>query len=699
MSSPIDQNRPTPATPIKITDEYQWLAKNIAIYTHQHIPAHLEDHDGQIDYQDLANEVIQFLRRTAPAFEGYDKNVFLKCLATELNNRVVDLPFPHNRISAPIFKRLVIELRDKLLPRDDKFQRRRIQSGFSNTSTINSLAIGIRQGVGDNGHIAAGVFRSGDTGTALSQYTAFHYQWLRVNHPSIKAGITSSIGAFSLFPDDNLENRYVIGIAPSLSLFLGSEQRLGYGFRLREAAEWLPSMPVGIHLTTDLHAPLTVGASVEKNFIRTRAYSGAAIQTLFVTQDVQDPKSRGIVTERIHWFMGIESPLVDAKLSLDFFHNETVGKLQLSKDVPFAGGLTTFALVSQAPLNGEWNAESRSTFLMVSYAQRHPRTEIRASVGIDLESENEPTYSETNPAAGSFDAEKVSSSNATSAVGSKASCDLSNYYKSGSSATSCTISNINNGKAIPCTIDGKAKNVQCSVTTNKSFDLTYKVHMGYNTSGKLVADSVTEQHFIAKDPVLNSLTQNTTRVAFVQSLRALSKDQQLSGLQQLPKILYRTYNSIGLATILGNDTVNLIDSEELYQSIRKYLLDPKSVDPTTVCRGIAKFVAGVAGDLGFESHVVGLRTNTSNHAITLVREPGKDYLVINYGDEVGNTRHTDMVGALLQFAKNNGYPPQLKFRIYDKNGQYERSLITNEGRLVMENTTSPDQAQDFLEFR
>lgn len=697
MATPISSSRPAAPVSGKILDDYRWLAKNLAIYIHQAIPPHLEEHEGQINYDDFSEQVIQFMQRNAPEYKTYDMQVFLNALKGELKKRLEDLPFPHNRVAEPIFKRLMTELREKLLPKEEKHDRNSVSPGFSNTSRFNSLHAGVRQGVGEKGTVAAGVFRTGDTGTAFSQYAVYHYQWLNLNRPLLKVGVASSIGAFSLLPETDLENRYILGVIPSLNLFLGSEQSLGLGIRLREAVEWRPTLPVGIHLVADLHAPLLLGAAFEKRFAKIRVYGGGGLEFLPVMTDVQDMKSFGIAHEKSQWFTGVESPLVDTRVAVDLFRNETVGRLQLSKSTQFAGGLTTFALVGQSPLSGTWNAERPSVFLMINYAQRNTRSQVLAQVAVDLMAGKESTYATDTPGI-SFDAAQVSSAHETSVVGSKVTCDLSNYYKKGSNAITCIIPKVNKGAAVPCEMNTKTKEVQCNGTSTNAFEMKYKVDLAYQGI-QLVGKSVVGETFVAKDPVLASIVNNTTRAGFITAMRSLSKDQQLGGLQQLPTILYRTYNSVGMATLTGDDTVNLIGPDEIYKSLRNYLTAPKSVDPTTVCRGIAKFVAGVAGELGYDSHVIGIRTSTLWHSFALVRETGKEYLALNYGDNVGYTGHKDMAGALLQFAKNNGYPPQLKFMIFNQNGQYERTIMTNEGRMVLETTTAPGQAQDFLEFR
>ena len=87
------------------------------------------------------------------------------------------------------------------------------------------------------------------------------------------------------------------------------------------------------------------------------------------------------------------------------------------------------------------------------------------------------------------------------------------------------------------------------------------------------------------------------------------------------------------------------------------------------------------------------------HVVTMFRAPGENFNFINEGPNPVYTRSRTLLEAAQTFAQYSGYPPQLDFTFYDADGKFMRYLETNEGRMVREALTPPEEIGPYLKFQ
>lgn len=208
---------------------------------------------------------------------------------------------------------------------------------------------------------------------------------------------------------------------------------------------------------------------------------------------------------------------------------------------------------------------------------------------------------------------------------------------------------------------------------------------------------VVDEHSISVDwknyKYIHSFYDNDSLKGFVKDIESASYQEKLIILNALSSTVYLTYNHEATEGIMDGfqKRTNTISDQEIYEEVRHIVIGGGKVDPTTVCRGIAPFLAHIAKQWGFEAYAVGIDTQGGvGHVVTVVREPGKDeYSIINKGiSSNGEVKDADsLYDALQAYAAQQGYGPQTRFRIYDSEGNYIRSIETQYGANLRERMT------------
>lgn len=445
-----------------------------------------------------------------------------------------------------------------------------------------------------------------------------------------------------------------------------------------------------------------------------------------MASDIQDP-SPSWNRDHVSASFRITLPEMSGQIGTSHFKNETRLNILLTKLFPMLGGTGSVSLATDIATTGEWTSVDHGTSLLLGFSGASPegRQGLFVNTALDIrQSPDDPreTYvgyrndaQKWNPefvaAQAKYDTSKMlffCEEKTASAEG-----QTWNYHR-------CLLNNdkhidgnyfylgITKEDVITC-FDGKERDtLYCEIEQTKKTkgDTKYKgYNVGFELEGKL-DEPYSLYHMRGRisiaperDSLLLLLQEKPDLHTFTQALQEMDGLKQLEALNMLAKLAYATYDDTGLDFAFGNDRINAIGRDEIYKTMRGQLFDPNQNNKTTVCRGIAKMIASVAHDLGYEAHTVSINVDSRIHVITALRKYGENFSLINYGDGTEFSYTRKLEEALLRFAHSNGYPPQLQFVVFDHNGNYERTLITNEGRLLLEFTTPPSELDRFLQFR
>ncbi|EKD42593.1 MAG: hypothetical protein ACD_73C00089G0001 [uncultured bacterium] len=196
-------------------------------------------------------------------------------------------------------------------------------------------------------------------------------------------------------------------------------------------------------------------------------------------------------------------------------------------------------------------------------------------------------------------------------------------------------------------------------------------------------------------PFYKALYQGEDLEAFALELDLAPSSEKLRYLNTLARLLYGLYDAAGLGIASGSGEVNTVSREELYTTVRESVV--KDIrDRKTVCRGIAPFIANLAHRWGFEAYTAKIQTNGNNHVVTLLKEKGAAWNVINYGKNSFVSNDQSISQTLDDFAAASGYPPQPFYELYDHNGNYLRRIETSFGNTLFDKTTAPEKLKGFL---
>lgn len=599
-------------------------------------------------------------------------------------------------------------------------------------SFANATQLGFWKKMGDDGQLNGGLFRSGDLGTTVTPYASYLKNFFKLDQHhglfSLHSKIDGGFGGYVLIPDRNVSEDYAPGFIPSIRGFLGAEQRI-LGFKLREGIEQAAAIPLGKRQGTLPNAPLTAGASIGRQ-VRSAHFSLGMVQHWYLTaSDVQD-QSLAWNRDHVSTFFNITLPGMAGQVGMDYFRNESRLKIQLSKLFPMLGGTGSFSLAADVATKGQWSSVDHGTFLLFGFsgADRGGNQGVFLKTAVDIRQKPGETYepafykqndtqkwdpyttmrqTRLNTSQLRFSCEKVSGHDEGNSY-SYYECDIGSNYKDknlgadmGIEPGSKVYCNENKaGDTLSCQVGQYDKNRKNYDNPNgyKEYSVQFELKREVNDPYSLYliqghlniqADENTPLALMQQSPSLGS---------FIQALKTMPDDKKMEALNMLARMAYATFDNTGLDFAFGNDRINSIGRDEIYQTVRDQIFDPGKTDKTTVCRGIAKMIASVANDLGYESHAIALNAGKILHVVTALRKYGEEFSFINYGNGTENTYSRKLEEALLVFAHNNGYPPQLQFVVFDHNGRYERTLITNEGRLLQESTTPPSVLDGFLRF-
>lgn len=596
-------------------------------------------------------------------------------------------------------------------------------------SFANATQMGFWKKIGDDGQLNGGLYRSGDLGTTVTPYASYLKNFFKLDQHhgpfSLHSKIDGGFGGYVLIPDRNVSEDYAPGFIPSIRGFLGAEQRI-LGFKLRGGIEQAAAIPFGKRQSPFPIAPLTAGASIGRQ-VRSAHFSLGMVQHWYLmASDVQDP-SPTWNRDHVSTFFNITLPGIAGQVGMDYFRNESRLKIQLSKLFPMLGGTGSFSLAADVATKGQWSSADHGTFLLFGFsgADSGGKQGVFLKTAIDIRQKPEEAYEpgyykqndiqkwspDTTMRQASLDTSQLRFSCEQKTRHDEGvnytyySCDIGTYYKDANLGIDM---GIDPGSKVDCYENKTGDALTCQVTQYdkkskdhydpKGYGVQFELKREFNDPYSLYRIQGHLNIQAAKDTPLALMQESPNLGSFIQALKKMPDDKHMEALNMLTRMAYATYDETGLDFAFGNDRINSIGRDEIYQTVRDQIFNPGKTDKTTVCRGIAKMIASVANDLGYESHAVTLNTGGNLHVITALRKYGENFRFINYGQGTEYSYTRKLEEALLVFAHNNGYPPQLQFVVFDHNGRYERTLITNEGRLLQESTTPPSVLDGFLRF-
>lgn len=686
-----------------LSREREAYASEIAGRVLSLVPEYLRQFEASIDYEVLSERVIAMARDVLGPIADYPLAEYFLAVQTKVLAVIDADSLPASRkLSGEIYRRLFKEIRSILTRPPEQVLKPRTAIPYSTGDFFNSSRFEVwKAGQGGYNFGNIGVFRSGDPGVAATPYASYQRRVFRYQNPHFLTNLAVGVGAFAQLPDENFAERYSVGIIPSARLLMGLQQKPGGGFTFREAAGANVILPVGVRMNADaVMAPLEVGASVRKEFSRsTSVVLGARALFYPFPENVQDI-SLNINHDATNFFAKLESPVVDLTTGLSFYNNkETLGQVRLSRTFQNV----TVSLQGQASLTGDsWASAAHTVLLGLNYEAVKDGAGVIARTHLNLRpAEASNSFLAAGP---QYDFASIDKVQSFGKPGDEVTCKRElPYHKDGKEyyLYTCPVDSAKQVKLTCAQTPGTDPKKQLDVTCSYQ-NGSYKAQYGLtwlDSKGE-------ERHFriskglnvVAGKGVVSTMLESKSLADLENRLAQLSEAEQAQVINLWLSLLYKSYNTDGLRFLLGTKSVNQISLEEMFTAGQAYMRDPDSVDTSTVCRGIARFGAHLGHVAGFHAHVVALRTDGDSHVVAFLRKPGGHYKVLNYGDDVFETTAVDLPNAILQFSKARNYPPQIRTVIFDHEGKYERTFITNEGRLLIEATTPQNKFEQFLEF-
>lgn len=684
---------PSPSSPDHVAD--------VASYIQRRFSSFIQEHDGvlnQDNYDEFARDVIKFARARNEGSADFFATV-KKRIEQDLT---AEPPSDSKRTYDSLLKHL-FESIDRNL--NTATERLRLDPTLGNGdpipngSFINGAQVNIWQRINGRGLINGGVYRSGDPGTALTPYSSLRYNLLKLDSPFAKANVTVGVGAYAILPDQHFSDRSILGTISSMAAFAGFEQPLFGGLHLRAGVEAKPSVYFGRNQPENFDIPWRAGFSFGTRVSSHSSFAvGARTDFQVFPRNVQDIYSIGPNYDNTAVFTSWISPIIDARVELDLPRNERVLAGRLQKSVPVFGGLMTFSLTGRASLGGEWSAYPPGMFFGVGYSTANDSNTHGVSVKVDIDP-HPSRFNQNGNSTVAYYATEMQHFN-----------DIISRLQSGGIA--CSGPDPHNAQRYTCLLDGS--NDTCSENNNKTLTCTHAMPdvanaISYQVKPLAAPGDPNHTYYgvngtpsiLSGDPVIQAISNSQNLSSFVTALNSLNYEQRLEAINTLAYFLYqKSFDGRGEASGSGGGRVNTVSHETVYAMAHNAIVDPNNVEKTTVCRGIAAFIADVAHRVGFESHAVTVQQSNMGHVVVMLRAPNADgYSFINRGDTIISTGGTTAIEALQTFSKMNNYPPQVRFVLYDHGGRYERTLLTNEGRMLYESVTPPDQLQPFLEGR
>lgn len=677
------------------------------------------DRQGRINFSAIAMVSVQRFATELPHFLQRSTEELARAVEIRIRKKIAKLqPEAIRQLQDKLVNQLFDEINYIIKHKDPRGAHATVTPPtFNNGSRMigNYLELNTRSGTGKH-EFRAGIFKSGDYGIDATPFAAYRQTLADYRDLPLHFGVSGGIGTFAQLGDFDT----TLGVIPSLRVHSGLRFDFGLGeLRLGGSASAMLSM--GIHRSTDFYAPLEVGTSLRHYFSRATVFTmGFSSMWIPTPSDIQDV-SLTLFQNSSHFFTQLDNEFLDFGVGVEWYNNEIIGQAQLSRtfEISQIGGRLLLgiagrvALEGTGPENQRWSSTMPSAGITIGYERPEGRTGVRAYTTINTTSNQEGWHARHNTQS-KYKAEEVAGAlSSDAAVGQEYECKLDDKFAKLSYWCSLGKKQVvkmqcvrgeeysSSNPVYRCYNEKTPDLVEAKMLFVRNEDVTQK-----NKDGSI---TLIEQHrffkvssvpaLTNKEPVLKALVESKGLSDYIAKLAKLSDDQIVASLSVLAQLGYDSYNDQGLQFVLGNDTINRISLDDMFNTIQLNYKHPEKIDRTTVCRGIAKLITHIAHGAGFEAHNIAIQTKSDGHVVSMIRKPGRDYQFINYGNVLTTVDDMDMTLAVTRFANVNGYPPQTRILVYDHTGAPERNIVTNEGQLLEEATVPSNDFQKFLRFR
>lgn len=556
------------------------------------------------------------------------------------------------------------------------------------------------------GRLRAGLLEAGGAGdTEFTPYVVYGKEFLRRDYGRLfrfrpRIGVAAALAA--TLPTDNVKNRYAIFAMLSARLMLGVDAPLFLGIRGRIAAEMEAIVNVGQNDPIGYSIPIRFGAGIGRSLPRGVSLAAGVDSRFFLTQrNAQDINSVSLVFNDFGPFLHLGSPIAGLDVRYGVYGNERTIEARLSHTFRTYLGDITASVEGSSSLSGQ-PAYPPAAFVRLGWSTS------RRKWGIGVEGSFNPSKASFVTDGSSYDNEVTNSLiNRAQAfsqedfAGHEMSCRRGAQRDEPNPHWMCYAGRafsgeFSDGGEIDC-YENSPGRVTCflgsgdeAIRFNAQFSRDDGVYRFFRISS--------DWGLSTRNPAVRAFLDSPDLGTFINTVNGFNSVlDKLSALGLLAKLAYMTYDQDGLVTSNGNGNVNSATPDEIFGESRNHLLGLSS-QPTTVCRGIAVYIANAAARLGFKAYAAGLATQGMQHVVTIFREPGGNFVVINRGPGYSQTYARTFIEALQFFARQEGYPAERSFTIYDSDGNFVRNIETEGGRVIREALTPPDEFSPYLRF-
>lgn len=529
-----------------------------------------------------------------------------------------------------------------------------------------------------NNNFYFSAFRPGEQGVAVGTSVAYKNSLFRYNNDNFLLKGLGSIGVFNLWPEENFDTRNVFGFGSSLILFGGAKQKLG-PISFREGVEAGTYLYLGKNLSPVVALPFSIGAAIGIESSKERAiWLNGSIKNYVISADVQDPWDLApFFSEAI---VGLSAKLHNTQFNFDYhiFHNESQ-RVNASLIHRFAN-LFGESVSASAGIEGGYDLTGGQPGNYVLQSGNY----VGATFVLNWNSGKKKqgasfrtSIAQNNSPFTGYETGKVKNLPLfnPSPIGKNVACK---HNSSGNGPGDCFWVNaysgphLDNSNDVSLNCHDMGDYMKCYLP-GSSFYVNVVEYKEPSSSG--FYSYYTVEDIGSNDPIVKTILSNKNFDDMLSAGKKLSNDQQLILLNYLAQLAYRTADMQAGLLSEGMGKTNSIKAKEIYSALHDGFKDANNLRPTTVCRGFAKFITGIANSWGFEAHSVSIQTTKgTGHVITVLRDKSgySDYSVINYGTgPIFKSPHRDISRVVQDYCIKNGYPPQLQNWSYGPDGSPE----------------------------